>query len=80
MRAGGRIFEVNVKLQRSHRESNKRPSDLQRSATNKLNVGFHAGYKISFENKNKNNINPVTADLPLSDTFHNSLCPVSAVW
>lgn len=80
--AGGRNFEVSDKLQWSHREQNKRPSDLQRSATNKLSVGFHAGYNIAFENKNKNkyNTNLVTADPPISSTFHNSLCPVSAFW
>ena len=80
--AGRRTLQVNDKLHWSHRESKKRPSDLQGSATNKLSVGFHAGDKFAFENKNKNknNTNLVTADLPLSDTFHNSLCPVNVVW
>ena len=68
---GGRNFEINDKLQWSHREWNKRPSDLQHSATNKFILGFHAGYKIAFENKNNTDL--VTADLSLSDTFNNSV-------
>ena len=45
-------------------------------------MGFHSGYKIEFENKkkNRNKTNPLTTDHPLSDTFHISLCPFSAVW